>query len=185
MAGRVGYGGTMTEWHLAYSGYDPGSEGLRETLCAVGNGYIVSRATAPNANADEVHYPGTYLAGGYDRLTSEIAGHQIENEDLVNIPNWLPLTMRAEGGDWLRPDDVDYLDYRQEFDLRNNVLTRFLRFRDREGRVTRWDERRIMSMHDPHLAALSVTLTPENWSGAMTVQSGIDGSVINWGVARY
>ncbi|SDY48864.1 glycoside hydrolase family 65 protein [Citreimonas salinaria] len=175
----------MNDWQLKYSGYDPGSEGLRETLCALGNGYIVSRAAAPNAVADDAHYPGTYLAGGYDRLTSEIADHRIENEDLVNIPNWLPLTIRAEGGDWLRPDDVGYLDYRQELDLRSNVLTRCLRFRDGEGRVTRWDERRIVSMHDPHLAALSVTLTPENWSGALTVRSGIDGSVINWGVARY
>ena len=175
----------MTEWHLAYSGYDPGSEGLRETLCAVGNGYIVSRATAPNAHADEVHYPGTYLAGGYDRLTSEIADHRIENEDLVNIPNWLPLTMRIDDGDWLRPDDVEYLDYGQELDLKNNVLTRSLRFRDAEGRVTRWDERRILSMHDPHLAALLVTVTPENWSGSMQLRAGLDGSVINWGVARY
>jgi len=175
----------MKEWQLTYLGYEPQSEGLRETLCALGNGYIVSRAAAPNALADEVHYPGTYLAGGYNRLTSEIAGHRIENEDLVNIPNWLPLTMRIGNGDWIRPDNVEYLDYRQELDLRCNVLTRSLRFRDGEGRVTRWDERRIVSMHDPHMAALSVTLTPENWSGALTVQSGIDGSVTNWGVARY
>ena len=175
----------MNGWRLTYSQYEPEAEGLRETLCALGNGYVVSRAAAPNAVADDVHYPGTYLAGGYDRLTSEIDGHRIENEDLVNIPNWLPLVMRAEGGDWLRPDDVEHLDYRQELDLRNGVLTRSLRFRDREGRVTRWNERRIMSMHDPHIAALSVTLTPENWSGALSVRSGIDGGVINAGVPRY
>jgi len=95
----------MNGWRLTYSQYEPEAEGLRETLCALGNGYVVSRAAAPNAVADDVHYPGTYLAGGYDRLTSEIDGHRIENEDLVNIPNWLPLVMRAEGGDWLRPDD--------------------------------------------------------------------------------
>ncbi|MFW5654323.1 MAG: glycoside hydrolase family 65 protein [Roseicyclus sp.] len=175
----------MSAWNLKYSGYDPRAEGLRETLCALGNGYIVSRAAAPDAVADDVHYPGTYLAGGYDRLTSEIDGHRIENEDLVNIPNWLPLSMKAEGEDWLGPEKVDYLDYRQDLDLRRNVLTRSLRFRHREGRVTRWEERRIVSMHDPHLAALSVTLTPENWSGAMTVRSAIDGSVMNWGVPRY
>ena len=175
----------MNAWHLRYSGYDPASEGLRETLCALGNGYIVSRAAAPNARADEVHYPGTYLAGGYDRLTSEIAGHRIENEDLVNLPNWLPLTMRVEDCDWLRPDDVEYLACRQELDLKDNVLMRSLRFRDRAGRVTRWEERRLVSMHDPHLAALSVTITPENWSGDMQLRAGLDGSVINWGVARY
>jgi trehalose/maltose hydrolase-like predicted phosphorylase len=175
----------MTAWSLVYTGYEPEKEGLRETLCALGNGYIVSRACAPDAVADDVHYPGTYLAGGYNRLISTVAGHEIENEDLVNLPNWLPLLLRIEGGEWLRPDAVDQLDYRQELDLKAGVLSRCLRFRDGEGRVTRWEERRIVSMHDPHLAALAVTLTPENWSGRMTLRSAIDASVINWGVARY
>ena len=102
----------MTAWALVYTGYELGKEGLRETLCALGNGYIVSRACAPDAVADDVHYPGTYLAGGYNRLTSTVAGHEIENEDLVNLPNWLPLLLRIEGGKWLRPDAVDQLDYR-------------------------------------------------------------------------
>ena len=175
----------MSAWHLTYTGYDPDREGLRETLCALGNGQIVSRGCAPDALADEVHYPGTYLAGGYDRLVSKVEDHELENEDLVNLPNWLPLVMRIGDGDWIRPDAVDYLDYRQELDLKAGVLSRRLRFSDGQGRVTRWDEQRIVSMHDPHLAALSVTLTPENWSGAMTLRSSLDASVLNWGVPRY
>src|SRR6056297_261210 len=163
-------------WCMRYTGYEPDTEGLRETLCALGNGYIVSRAAAPDAAADDVHYPGTYLAGGYNRLTSEVDGHRVENEDLVNLPNWLPLAMRIGDGPWIRPDDVEYLDYRMELDISSNVLTRNLRFRDEKGRVTRWDERRIVSAHDPHLCALSVTLTPENWSGDMRLKAGLDGS---------
>ncbi|MDG4647830.1 glycosyl hydrolase family 65 protein [Roseibacterium sp. SDUM158017] len=172
-------------WCTRFSGYDPRTEGRRETLCALGNGYIVTRAAAADAVADDVHYPGTYLAGGYDRLVSEVGGQSIENEDLVNLPNWLPLAMRIGDGPWLRPDAVQYLDYRQDLDLMGCVLTRSLRFRDEDGRVTRWDERRIASMRDPHLCALAVTITPENWSGAMHVRAGLDGSVTNWGVARY
>lgn len=175
----------MSEWRVSYTGYEPETEGLRETLCALGNGYIVSRAAAPNALADDVHYPGTYLAGGYNRLVSDIDGHKIENEDLVNIPNWLPLVISIEDGEWIRPDEVEYLDYRQELDLKAGVLSRSLRFRDGNDRVTRWDERRFVSMDDPHFAALSVTLTPENWSGRLCLRSSLDGSVINWGVPRY
>ena len=95
--------GAMTAWSLVYTGYEPEKERLRETLCALGNGYIVSRACAPDAVADDLHYPGTYLAGGYNRLVSTIDGHEIENEDLVNLPNWLPLVIRIEGGEWIRP----------------------------------------------------------------------------------
>jgi alpha,alpha-trehalase len=175
----------VTGWSLVYEGFVAEQEGLRETLCALGNGYFVTRGAAPDALADGVHYPGTYLAGGYDRATSEIAGRQIENEDLVNTPNWLPLAIRIDDEDWLRPGTVEYLNYRQELDLRSGILMRNVRFRDAAGRVTRWEERRLVSMADQHLAALAVTVTPENWSGRLVVRSAIDGSVLNRGVARY
>ncbi len=175
----------MSDWSLLYEGYDPQQEGLRETLCTLGNGYFATRGAAPNAFADGVHYPGTYLAGGYNRLTTEIAGHEVENEDLVNIPNWLPLVIRIDDGPWLRPQEVEHLDYRQELSMREGLLRRSLRLRDPQGRTVRWEERRLVSLDDPHLAALEVRLTPENWSGRVTVRSALDGSVCNEGVARY
>ncbi|MCK5620883.1 MAG: glycoside hydrolase family 65 protein, partial [Alphaproteobacteria bacterium] len=175
----------MNGWSLVYEGFNPQQEGLRETLCTLGNGYFATRGAAPNALADQVHYPGTYLAGGYNRLKTEIEGHEVENEDLVNIPNWLPLAFRVDDGPWLRADKVEYLDYRQELDFRQGLLCRSLRLRDAEGRTTRWEERRLVSMDDPHLAALEVRLTPEDWSGRMTIRSALDGSVINDGVPRY
>jgi alpha,alpha-trehalase len=172
-------------WRLAYEAYEPAKEGLREALCALGNGYFVTRAAAPDSVTDSVHYPGTYLAGGYNRLVTKIEGRSIENEDLVNLPNWLVLVLRIEDGDWLRPDGVEMLEYRQELDLRNGLLLRWLRFRDAGGRTTRWEERRFVSMHDQHVAGLAVTVTPEDWSGRLTVRTALDGTVVNAGVARY
>ena len=80
----------MSAWTLVYEGFDPKQEGLREALCTLGNGHFATRGAVEYAEADGVHYPGTYLAGGYNRLISEINGHIVENEDLVNLPNWLP-----------------------------------------------------------------------------------------------
>jgi hypothetical protein len=57
-------------WTLVYEGFDPAGQGLREALCAVGNGYFVTRGALPEAKADDVNYPGTYVAGLYNRLTS-------------------------------------------------------------------------------------------------------------------
>lgn len=175
----------MTDWSLVYQGYDPEQEGRRETLCALGNGYLVTRGAAPDSAADGVHYPGTYLAGGYDRQVTTVVGRQVENEDLVNLPNWLVLTVRIGGDDWMSLDAVELLDYRQELDLRQGMLLRTLRLRDAAGRTTRWQERRIVGMHDKHVAGLSVRVTPEDWSGRMTVCSALDGSVVNRGVERY
>ncbi|MGP9820267.1 glycoside hydrolase family 65 protein [Salinarimonas sp. NSM] len=173
------------EWTLGYDGFDPGAEGLREVLCALGNGYLVSRAAAADARADDVHYPGTYLAGGYDRLTTRVGDRDIENEDLVNLPSWLPLHLRAEDGPWLHAGDYERLDYAQELSLKDGVLRRGFRLRDAAGRITRWEEERLVSMHDPHVCALALTLTPENWSGRLGLRAGVDGGVTNRGVTRY
>ena len=175
----------MTPWKLVYDGFDPAREGLRETLCALGNGYVVTRGAGAETGADDIHYPGTYLAGGYNRLDTEIAGRTIENEDLVNLPNWLVLEFRIDDGKWFRPIGVDLLAYRQELDLRHGVLARRLRFRDEQGRVTQVSSRRLVSMHDPHLAATETTIEAENWSGRLELRSALDGTVVNAGVKRY
>ncbi|HKJ76125.1 MAG TPA: glycoside hydrolase family 65 protein, partial [Gammaproteobacteria bacterium] len=155
----------MSEWRLEYRDYVPEQQGLRESLCALGNGYFVTRAAATDVEAGEVHYPGTYVAGAYNRLTSRVQGREIENESLVNCPNWLPLAIRIEDGDWLHPDHCEVLDYRQELDIARGLLVRRFRYRDGEGRVTACRERRLVSMASCHLAATELTVTPENWSG--------------------
>lgn len=170
---------------LTYEGFQPATEGLREALCTVGNGYLAVRGAAPESSADDVHYPGTYLAGCYNRLTSVVAGREVENEDLVNAPNWLPLTFRTPDEDWLTLDRSEILDHVLRLDMRRGVLTRRTRFRDRRGRVLAVTQRRLVSMADPHVAALETTFVAENWSGPLEVCAGLDGRVTNAGVARY
>jgi beta-phosphoglucomutase family hydrolase len=176
-------------WMLAYDGFDPDEEKLREALCTLGNGYFATRGAAPESAADDVHYPGTYLAGCYNRLVSEVEGQQVGNEDLVNLPNWLPLRFRVVdgdgGGEWFAPERAELLHHQQELDLRQGVLTRLLRWRDQAGNVTRVAQRRLVSMADPHVAALETTFVAENWSGRLQVAAELDGRVVNAGVERY
>ena len=110
-------------WDYVFDGYDPQSEKLREALCTLGNGYFATRGAAPESKAGQVHYPGTYAAGVYNRLVDDVSGTQIDNESLVNLPNWLALTFRIDGGSWFDIDAVDVLSYRQTLDLRGAVLT--------------------------------------------------------------
>ncbi len=174
-----------TQWSLVYDHWDPDEQPLRKALCALGNGNFVTRGAAEEARAGDVHYPGTYLAGGYNRLESQVADRIIENEDLVNWPNWLCLNFRPAGGSWFDLKHVDLLEFRQELDVRRGVLTRQLRFRDQQQRETTLLSRRIVHMAQPDLAAIQWTLTPENWSGPIEIDSALDGSVSNAGVARY
>jgi trehalose/maltose hydrolase-like predicted phosphorylase len=170
---------------LAYDGFDPGAEGLREALTSTGNGYLCTRGAAEWEDADGVHYPGTYAHGGYNRETTMMGGLPVLNEDLVNLPNWLVLELRIEGEDAIRLDDVELLGYRHEYDIRNATVRRRLRFRDRSGRETTLTSRRFVSMADPHHAGIEWTLVPVNWSGHVEVISALDARVTNSGVARY
>lgn len=172
-------------WTLDYREFKPEEERLREALCTLGNGYFATRGAAPEATAGAFHYPGTYLAGGYDRQATEIGGRRVENEDLVNLPNWLALAFRIDGAEWFDLKAVEVLEFRQVLDLANGMLERHMRFRDAAGRHTRLDERRLVHMAEPHLAALETVLTAEDWSGPLEVLSALDGRVENAGVARY
>ena len=174
-------------WSFTFGAYIPEQERLREALCTVGNGYRATRGCAPEADAGRLHYPGTYAAGLYNRLYDEVAGVRIDNESLVNLPHWLLLKFRINGGDWFDIDspDVHVLTYRQTMDLRDAELTREFRFRDSAGRTTRVVQRRIAAMHLPHACALEATFTAEDWSGTIELLSVIDGDVRNSGVERY
>jgi trehalose/maltose hydrolase-like predicted phosphorylase/beta-phosphoglucomutase-like phosphatase (HAD superfamily) len=172
-------------WTLEYEGFDPARQGLREALCAVGNGYFVTRGALPEAKADGVNYPGTYVAGLYNRLTSEIAGRQVENEDLVNVPNWLPLEFRIGGGPWFDMEQPGVQDHQLELDMQHGTLIRRFTWQDAVGRRTKVVQRRFVSRQDEHLAGLETEFTAENWSNGIQIRSGLDGRIVNAGVKRY
>jgi beta-phosphoglucomutase family hydrolase len=174
-----------SSWSLVFEGFDPLEEGTREALCALGNGYFTTRGAAPWAVADGVHYPGTYLAGAYNRLHTEINGQVVENEDLVNFPNWLALEFRIADQPWFDLKTVQILSFRQELDLRRGMLLRTIHFADAQGRRSRLQEKRLVSMRHMHLGALALSLTAENWSGEVAIRSAIDGRVVNAGARLY
>jgi len=175
----------QNHWSLKYQEYVPEKQALREALCTLGNGYFATRGAFTDVNADDIHYPGTYLAGGYNRLKTEIVGKVIENEDLVNLPNWLCLNIKIGNGEWFRLRAIELLAFEQVLDLQRGVLKKSIRFQDASGRVTRLEETRLVHMQLYHLAAIRQVIVPENWSGTIEVLTALDGRICNQGVARY
>lgn len=176
---------TNDPWTLTFGGYLPEDERLREALCTLGNGYFATRGAAPECSAGRFHYPGTYAAGIYNRLSDEIAGTTVDNESMVNLPNWLPVTFRIDGGEWFDIDAVELTSYLTTLDLRRATLTRDFVMRDHAGRITRIRQCRLVAMHRPHVAAMQTTVHSENWSGRLEFRSVVDAGVRNLGVERY
>lgn len=184
--GELDLGASRTDpWTLAYDGFDPEHEGHREALMVLGNGYMATRGVHPESSDDGVHYPGTYLAGIYNRLVSSVHDRQLEEEQLVNIPNWLPVDTRIGDGPWWSTGLVPTTDERHELDLRNGVLVRRVTLTGPGGQSLAVEQRRMVSMHNPHLATLETTFTPLGWDGTISVRTGVDAGVSNTNVRNY
>ena len=174
-----------SSWKLTYKDFVPAEENLREALCTLGNGYFGTRAASMESSVSRIHYPGTYVAGVYNKTPTHIAGRTIFNEDFVNCPNWLYLSFRIGDGEWITPSTGNVLSYRQELDIHRGVLTRSMRIQDREGRKTTVKAQMLVHMQNPHIGAIKYVITPENYAEWIIVRSALDGTVQNRGVPRY
>ncbi|GAB7023353.1 beta-phosphoglucomutase family hydrolase [Salidesulfovibrio brasiliensis] len=173
------------DWRLSYNGFEAGDEKLRETLTAVGNGYVGVRGAYECECSSYYFYPGTYIAGIFNKVPSKVQGRDIYNNDFVNCPNWLPVQFKVGSGEFVSPLSMEVLSYLHRLDMKEAVLERHIVVKDKVGRITRVSSRRFASMHDPHMCALKFEITPLNYSGRITFRSAIDGNVENGNVARY
>ena len=170
---------TEANWVVSYDSFIPEEEGRRESLCALGNGKFCTRGAAFESNADEIHHPGTYLAGGYNSIEIEVEGQVFEREEVVNMPNWICLNFSIEDGEWFDLKKVEILEYSQRLNLREGVLYRDIKFRDAMKRETKCSERRFVHMRFSHLAGQEVTIEPQNWSGKLKIRTALDATILN------
>jgi beta-phosphoglucomutase family hydrolase len=184
--GQLDLGLVLTDpWRLIYEGYDPAHEGHREALTTLGNGYLAVRGAAPESRKSEVHYPGTYLAGVYNRLVSRVQSQDVEDEHMVNAPNWLVLDVRLDGTDWWSRGGLKILRERRVLDMRRATLEREVVLEATDGRRVAVGQRRFVSMAQPHLMALETTFTALGWSGSVVIRSGVDSGITNENVPEY
>jgi len=158
-----------------------------QALQAVGNGYFCTRGTdyEERQGPDSWGYAGTYFSTIRNTRKSVIDGQAVYNEDLVNCINWLPVTFKIDGGSWFNPHERQLLSYQKDLDFNNGAFTRRLVFRNRDGKKTEVVARHCVSMADRHLAAVEYRVTPLDYSGVITVNTGLHADHINDGVARY
>lgn len=171
-------------WNLKYLDYDPQNEKLREALTATGNGYLCTRGCYETQTNSPYHYPGFYIAGIYNELTSRVHEKTSKNNNLVNLPNWLIIKIKIKN-EFVNPFESEILDYEKVLNMKQAILTNKITFKDKEGRITRLEIKRFASMDNPHINSMNFTITPLNYSEKIVVYSGIDGDIKNDNVERY
>ncbi|MFW5960093.1 MAG: glycoside hydrolase family 65 protein, partial [Chitinivibrionales bacterium] len=123
--------------------------------------------------------------GLYNKVPSKVSGRTIYNEDFVCCPDWTFTTFKINNGEWFNPEEGGIRSLEKQLDFRNGILYREMEVEDQEKRVTRIKSIRFISMKMPNAGALRYTVTPVNYSGTITIRSGLKGDIINSGVERY
>ena len=144
-------------WLLVEEGFAPVREHEIESIFAVANGYIGTRASLEEGS--RVSQPVTFSAGIYaDGPASELG------PALAVLPDWPHLEIVVDG-DRLSMESGRVIEHRRMLDLRQGVLWRDWRQQDSRGRITRVRFLRLASLADRHVLLQSAAVTVENHAG--------------------
>lgn len=162
-------------WIVSETAFAPGSQHHSETVFTIGNGYLGTRG------ALEEGFPGeeraTLLHGVFDDIP-------IVFTELANAPDWTDLRLFL-AGEPFRMDRGEVLEFSRRLDLRTGLLSRSLRWRSPEGRITRLKFERFASLANPHALLARVEVRPENYTGKIEARAALSGEVDTLGLKHW
>jgi kojibiose phosphorylase len=158
-------------WLIKEEGWVKGLQGVRETQLALGNGFLGSRAVLEELPHEA--RPGTYIAGVYDSVGSQVA-------ELVNFPNPFNFKITADG-EKLGVMTMDVLGHKRILNLRHGLLCRHTVFCDTHKRRYDYQSMRFVSMSNKNIGVMQIVFTPLEAAVKISIETGIDTSVYNAG----
>lgn len=179
-------------WGVEEHLYHPSQEALGGTQYCLGNGFMGLRGSYEELGTQRVQ--GLFVAGVFRKertrqfctadtfcrkkyiFSEELMPTEMDLCILQNLPDPLHVRIHLDGRPF-RMWDGTLLDYTRRLDIRTGELQRVVRWDNGAGQITRFEFTRFCSRADQHVIAQEVRITPENWSGEVSLQSGIDASL--------
>ncbi|MFV0555769.1 MAG: glycoside hydrolase family 65 protein [Lactovum sp.] len=172
-----------SDWAITYNRLETGKKSYgQESLMTLGNGYLGWRGAPIWSEFSENHYPGLYLAGIFNKTKTEVAGHEVINEDMVNIPNPQLLRFFIDGK---RVDFSDefIVDRKSEINFYKGIQTDKYTVRVDRGFFSLKTTKYVDPLHF-HCIGFEATVSA-TFAGKLVIESLIDASVENQNVERY
>lgn len=170
--------GHLRGWKIVAENAEPGYTFYFESVMTLGNGYLGVRGSREEAKTTKLDNPLTLIAEAYDRPRSlpGVPRDYSQTSRLAPAPNPLSILFN-DGTGTLSYKTARVLSETQTLDMKRGALERRVRFKSKGGCVTSIVSRRIVSQARPHLIAIRYAVTPENYSGPVTLTSLLDASV--------
>lgn len=142
-------------------------------MFTIGNGYLATRGSFEEGYHTERR--ATFAHGVFDAARNY-------NTELVNMPDWLPLSVCLDGDRFsLERGKLD--KYHRTLDLHNGLLTRTVLWESPNGRCATMIFERFTSLADPHSLYLRCRVIPE-FEGPLEFRAALNGHSDNLGVVH-
>ncbi len=165
-------------WKIIEEDFHPDRSEISESLFSLANEHQGVRGYFDEGYSG-ASLVGVYLNGIYEeRFTEGSAYKGISNRlaFMVNTVNWL-FTQISLDGETLDLAASHFSDFRRELDFRSGQLTREFTWETATGKKLKLSFARLLSMRTRELAFQKIRFTALNFSGPISVSSGLDFSV--------
>lgn len=160
---------SIRSWEIETRTASNETKDYRESIFSQGNGYMGVRGYSPEAKKKNNAERTTFFSGFFEYIRPGIT-------DMVNQPDFSSARLLFNG---LDSNGMPKEEYHQVLDMRDGTQRWSYVAADREARRTKVEIVRFLSMEDIHTAAIRFVITPLNYDGSISLETGIDGNVIN------
>jgi trehalose/maltose hydrolase-like predicted phosphorylase len=143
-------------WRIEEEGFNLAREHEIESLFAVSNGYVGSRASLAEGSA--LSNPATFIAGVFD---TNAAAQGDPVPELAAAPDWMRLSLLIAGREF-RLEEGNFVWHRRMIDMRYGMLWREFDYRTEVGGLIHVRACRLASLADRHVLFQSIHLNAEN-----------------------
>jgi len=169
------------EWKIIEEGFDPHYNKISESIFSLGNGRMGQRANFEEAYSGDTLL-GNYVAGVYYPDKTRVGwwknGYPEYFAKVLNAANWIGIDVVIDS-EQLDLAKCEVFSFRRELNMKEGYLKRDFSAKTASGKEVKVEAIRFCSMADDETGAIKYTLTPLNFSGAITLTPSIDGDVVN------
>ena len=171
----------VDEWKIIEEGFEPKYNLISESLFSLGNGRMGQRANFEEAYSGET-LQGNYVAGVYYPDKTRVGwwknGYPEYFAKVLNAANWVGIDVVIDG-EQLDLAKCEVSNFRRELNMKEGYLKRTFRAKTAKGKEVDVEAIRFCSMVDDETGVIRYSITPVNFSGAVTITPFIDGDIKN------
>ncbi|URN93305.1 MAG: family 65 glycosyl hydrolase [Candidatus Pristimantibacillus lignocellulolyticus] len=166
-------------WKVIEEGFDPTRNRVSESIFSLGNEYMGVRAYP------EEGYSGDCLRGSYfnglfeeSKVPAHYKGIIRFLRFMVNSVDWLYTRINVNG-EALDLATSTFSEFRRELDFKRGTYVRSFVWHLADGKQLKLTFERFVSMEVSNLGCQRIMFEPLNFSGEVTVRTGLDFSIIH------